>query len=66
MPFLPPNQQHQSTEGKLVHGQVTFIFLVSVGLSVYLFVCLFVCAELFSAVFDAISMKLGHMLYVWV
>jgi len=31
-----------------------------------LFVCLFVCAEFFSAVFDPISIKLGHMLYVWV
>jgi len=46
----------------LVHGQVTIIFVVSV----YLSVCLFVCAEFFSAVFDAISIKLGHMLYVWV
>ena len=34
--------------------------------SVCLFVCLFVCAEFFSAVFDPISIKLGHMLYVWV
>jgi len=46
----------------LVHGQVTIIFVVSVCLSV----CLFVCAEFFSAVFDPISIKLGHMLYVWV
>jgi len=46
----------------LVHGQVTIIFVVSVGLSV----CLSVCAEFFSAVFDPISIKLGHMLYVWV
>jgi len=46
----------------LVHGQVTIIFVVSVCLSV----CLFVCAECFSAVFDPISIKLGHMLYVWV
>ena len=46
----------------LVHGQVTVIFVLSVGLSV----CLFVCAEFFSAVFDPISIKLGHMLYVWV
>ena len=46
----------------LVHGQMTIIFVVSVGLSV----CLFVCAEFFSAVFDPISIKLGHMLYVWV
>jgi len=35
--------------------------------SVCLFVCrLFVCAEFFSAVFDPISIKLGHMLYIWV
>ena len=34
--------------------------------SVCLFVCLFVCAEFFSAIFDPISIKLGHMLYVWV
>jgi len=33
---------------------------------VCLSVCLFVCAEFFSAVFDPISIKLGHMLYVWV
>jgi len=46
----------------LVHGQVTIIFVVSVCLSV----CLFVCTEFFSAVFDPISIKLGHMLYVWV
>jgi len=47
---------------KLVHGQVTNIFVVSVGLSV----SLFVCAEFFSAVSDQISVKLGHILYVWV
>ena len=46
----------------LVHGQVTIIFIVSVGL----FVCLFVCAEFFSAIFDPILIKLGHILYVWV
>jgi len=46
----------------LVHGQVTIIFVVSVGLSF----CLLVCAEFFSAVFDPISIKLGHMLHVWV
>jgi len=40
----------------LVHGQVTIIFVVSV--------CLLV--QFFSAVFDPISIKLGHMLYVWV
>jgi len=34
--------------------------------SVCLSVCLFVRAEFFSAVFDPISIKLGHMLYVWV
>jgi len=48
----------------LVHGQVTIIFVVSICLSVCLFVCLFV--QFFSAVFDPISIKLGHMLYVWV
>jgi len=40
----------------LVHGQVTIIFVVSVGLSV----CLFV--QFFSAVFDPISIKLGHVI----
>ena len=45
----------------LVHGHVTIIFVVSVGLSVCLSVCLFVCAEFFSAVFDPISIKLGHV-----
>ena len=44
----------------LVHGQVTIIFVVSVGLSVCLFVCLFVYAEFFSDVFDPISIKLGR------
>jgi len=34
--------------------------------SVCLFFCLFLCAEFFSASFDPISIKLGHMLYVWV
>jgi len=43
----------------LVHGQVTVIFEVSVGLSVC---CLFVCAEFFSAVFDPISIKYGHVI----
>ena len=46
----------------LVHGQVTINFIVSVCLSV----CLSVYAEFFSAVFDPISIKLGHVLYVWV
>ena len=52
---------------KLVHGQVTIIFLVYVCLFVCLSVCLFVClfVQFFSAVFDPISIKLGHMLYVW-
>ena len=50
----------------LIHGQVIIIFVVSVCLYVCLFVCLFVCAEFFSAGFDPISIKLGHMLYVWV
>jgi len=45
----------------LVHGQVTIIFVVSVCL----FVCLFVCAEFFPSVFDPISIKLGHMLYIY-
>jgi len=42
----------------LVLGQVTIIFVVPV--------CLFVCAEFLSAVFGPISIKLGHILYVWV
>jgi len=37
----------------LVHGQVTIIFVVSVGL--------FVCAEFFSAVVDPILIKLRHI-----
>ena len=48
----------------LVHGQVTFIFVVSVCLFVCMSVCLFVCGEFFSAVFDPIWIKLGHMLHV--
>jgi len=42
----------------VAHGQVTIIFIVSVCL------CLFV--QFFSAIFDPISIKLGHVLYVWV
>ena len=42
-----------------------FSYCLLVCLSVCLSVCLFVCAECFSAVFDLISIKLGHMLYVW-
>ena len=35
--------------------------------SVFWFVCLIVClCRVFSAVFDPISIKLGHMLYIWV
>ena len=41
-------------------------YFCSVCWFVCLFVCLFVCAEFFSAVFDPISIKFGHMLYVWV
>jgi len=41
----------------LVHGQLTIIFVVSV-------VCLFVLS--FSQLSDPISIKLGHILYVWV
>jgi len=70
MPFQPKmtallrsrDRVSNSTFYIFVHGQVTIIFVVSVCL----FVCLFVCAEFFSAVFDPISIKLGHMLYVWV
>jgi len=54
--------KHITYDNFLVHDPVTIIFVVSVCL----FVCLFVCAEFFSAVFDPISIKLGHMLYVWV
>jgi len=57
---LPSVEMSQRIE-VLVHGQVTIIFVLSVGLSVCLFVCLFV--QFFSAVFDPISIKLGHMLY---
>ena len=53
---------HKEVSCILIHGQVTIILVVSVGLSV----CLFVCAEFFSAVFDPIWIKLGHMLHVWV
>jgi len=60
LPFI--NLIAQQKKSFLVHGKVTIIFVVSVCL----FVCLFVCAEFFSAVFDPISIKLGHMLYVWV
>jgi len=48
----------QLTITVLVHGQVTIIFVVLVGLSV--------CAEFSSAVIDPIAIKVGHMLYVWV
>ena len=55
---LPSRKRGAEPPQILVHGQVTIIFVVSV--------CLFVCAYFFSAVFDPISIKLGHMLYVWV
>jgi len=55
--------QH-SLPNLLVHGQVTIIFVVSVGLSVCLSVCFFV--QSFSQPSDPISIKLGHTLYVWV
>ena len=55
---------HSCMYDLLVHGQVTIIFVVSVF--VCLSVCLFVCAKFFSAAFDPISIKLGHVLYVWV
>ena len=64
--IFPKELNTYDSAGLLVHGQVTIIFVVSVGLSVCLSVCLFVYAEFFSAVFDPISIKLGHMLYVWV
>ena len=65
--FVPVGTAFPLPEFLLVHGQVTIIFVVSVDLSVCLFVCLFVCAESDeSAVLDPISIKLGHMLYVWV
>jgi len=55
----PPSQKGGTAPSPiLVHGQVSIIFVVSVGLSV----CLFV--QFFSAVFDPISIKLGYMLYV--
>ena len=41
-------------------------YFPSVCWFVCLSVCLFACAEFFSAVFDPISIKLGHMSYVWV
>jgi len=50
--------QQRARRHELVHDQVTILFVVSVRL--------FVCAEFLSAVFDLISIKLGHMLYVWV
>ena len=46
---------NENNADMLVHGQVTIILV---------FVCL--CRVFFSAVFDPISIKLGHMLYVWV
>ena len=56
--ILLPRAASHAVVHELVHGQVTIIFVVSV--------CLFVCAEFFSAIFDPISIKLGHMLFVWV
>jgi len=49
-----------------VGSQPSDHYFRSVCLSVCLGVCLFVCAEFFSTVFHPISIKLGHMLYVWV
>ena len=52
LPLNPPCHQHQFGSRPSDHY--------------FRIVCLFVCAEFFSAVFDLISIKLGHMLYVWV
>jgi len=46
----------------LVHGQVTIIFVYSVCL----FVCLFVQSFSQPSLIRSISIKLGHMLYLWV
>jgi len=72
-------RRHPYSAGRPSHWALAHILVVFVvsGLvgsrpsdhyfrSVCLSVCLFVCAEFFLAVFDPISIKLGHMLYVWV
>jgi len=51
---------------KIIGSRPSDHYFRSVCLSVCPFVCLFVCAEFFSAVYDPISIKLGHMLCVWV
>ena len=57
-----PGDQHQIAKELIFGSRPSDHYFRSVCLSV----CLFVCAEFFSAVFDPISIKLGHMLYVWV
>jgi len=56
----------QGAESQLIGSRSSDHYFRSVCWFVCLFVCLFVCAEFFSAVFDPISIKLGHMLHVWV
>ena len=53
-----------STYSNIFGSRPSDHYFPSVCLSVCLFVCLFM--QFFSAVFDLISIKLGHMLYVWV
>jgi len=57
---------HHGTVGSRPSDHYFRSVCLYVCLFVCLSVCLFVCAEFFSAVFDSISIKLGHMLYVWV
>ena len=69
----PSKCQHFSAKKVMFHVVCFFVgsrpsdhYFRSVCWFVWLSVCLFVYAEFFSAVFDPISVKLGHMLYVWI
>jgi len=63
---LLKSEQSVGTETDFIGSRPSDHYFHSVCWFVCLSVYLFVCAEFFSAVFDPISIKLGHMLYVWV
>jgi len=63
---IPDLMSLSSQSTKNIGSRPSDHYFHSVCWFVCLSVCLFVCAECFSAVFDPISIKLGHMLYVWV
>jgi len=64
--LLLPNDSLCLLVGLCIGSRPSDHYFRSVCWFVCMSVCLFVCAEFFSAVFHPLSIKLGHMLYVWV